>query len=87
MDRSTRPRELSELLQVHFDSPADGWLGFELSADNAKIAETFSHVYPALRDLCSALCDVLNGVTVRRVVFLLEPNELELHFVAIGAFD
>lgn len=80
---STHGLEPSELLQVRFESPADGWLGLELSADNSKIVEAFSHIYPALSDLCSALCDVLNGVTARTVVFLLEPAELELHLVAI----
>jgi len=32
LDRSARPPETTELLQVRFDSPADGWLGFELRA-------------------------------------------------------
>ena len=44
LDRSARPPETTELLQVRFDSPADGWLGFELSVDNVKIVETFSHI-------------------------------------------
>lgn len=81
--RSTRALEPAELLQVRFDSPANGWLGLELSADNTTVVQTFSHIYPALRDLVSALCDVLNGVRARTVVFLLEPDELELHLVAI----
>ena len=82
-DAPDRELEPAESLQIRFDTPTDGWLRLVLSADNVKVVETFSHIYPALRDLCSALCDVLNGVTARTVVLLLEPDELELRFVSL----
>lgn len=65
-------------LKVSFETPANGWLGVDLRAGDQHLVDRVSHIYPGLRDLCSALCDVLNRVPSRRVVFLLEPAELEL---------
>lgn len=65
-------------LTVAFDKPSHGWLGLELRSDAEAVSETFSHIYPTLPDLCDALSDVLCGRPSRRVVFLLEPAEVEL---------
>lgn len=68
----------SSRLEVAFNEPSNGWLGVEIRAGGQHIRESFSHIYPTLTDLCSALCDALSGIPSRRVVFLLEPAELEL---------
>lgn len=65
-------------LQVVFGAPSNGWIQLQLTSGTLNLIEPFSHIYPSLRDLCSALCDVLNGVPARTVTFLLEPAELEL---------
>lgn len=44
------------------------------------LSEAFSYIYPSLDQLCDALTDLAHGVQVRQVVFLLEPEELELSF-------
>jgi hypothetical protein len=65
-------------LTVTFDEPGHGWSRLQLHSDEAQLSEPFSHIYPTLRELCGALCDLLTGHTSRPVVFLLEPAELEL---------
>jgi hypothetical protein len=65
-------------LKVAFGEPSGGWLGFEVRSDAEAYSETFSHIYPTLPDLCNALCNVLSGRSPGRVVFLLEPKEVEL---------
>jgi hypothetical protein len=72
---------MNEKLRVAFDQPADGWLQLEIHATESAFRDTFSHIYSSLPDLCEALCDVLVGdIQPRRVVFLLEPAEVELRF-------
>ena len=44
------------------------------------LSDTFSHIYPTLPNLCDALCALAEGRGPRAVVFLLEPQELELRF-------
>lgn len=65
-------------LRVEFNDPSDGWLTITLQGNGRKFSETFSHIYPTLRDLCGALSDMWVGHDSRRVAFLLEPKELEL---------
>ena len=65
-------------LIVTFDEPANGWSRLELLFNGEVFKEPFSHIYPTLGELCGALCDLLAGHEGRRVVFLLEPAELEL---------
>jgi hypothetical protein len=72
-------------VQIAFGAPTSGWIRLELRREDVHFSDVFSHVYPALRDLCSALCSVLNGVSPRAVIFLLEPAELELTFVLDAA--
>ena len=70
---------MNERLQVAFDEPTAGWLQLEVHAGESAFRETFSHIYSSLPDLCEALCDVLTGDRQpRRVVFLLEPAEIEM---------
>src|SRR5687768_1665903 len=64
-------------LNVSFDQPDHGWLKVELRSEQIACSETFSHFYPTLPNLCEALCDVAERREARRVVFLLEPQELE----------
>jgi len=71
-------------LTVAFDEPADGWLQLELRSNGNLFVDTFSHIYPTLPDLCGALFDVLSGRPARRVVFLLQPAELELNMITVG---
>jgi hypothetical protein len=75
---------LQPKLHVEFDEPSDGWLAITLRGNGREFSETFSHIYPTLRDLCGALCDVLAGHDARRVAFLLEPRELELCLAPAG---
>ena len=65
-------------LIVAFDEPSDGWLRIELGYEGHLLAEPFSHIYPTLPDLCSALCDLVAGRVARPVVFLVEPAQLEM---------
>jgi hypothetical protein len=70
---------MDEKLRVAFGEPAHGWLQLECHAGQTAFCETFSHMYPSLSDVCEALCDVLTGNRPpRRVVFLLEPAEVEM---------
>lgn len=65
-------------LSVAFDEPDAGWIRLDVGAGEQRFSDTFSHVYPSLKDLCSALCDVVNGVPSRPAVFLLGAPEIEL---------
>jgi len=67
-------------LKVEFDQPEHGWLKLELRSEDIGLSDTFSHVYPTLATLCDALCALAAGKHPRPVVFLLEPQELELSF-------
>lgn len=69
-------------LTVSFGLPENGWISLELRAGAESLDVTFSHIYPALRELCSALCDFVNEAPPRPVVFLLEPEELELRILS-----
>jgi hypothetical protein len=69
--------------KVAFGEPSGGWLGFEVRSDAEAFSETFSFIYPTLPDLCNALCDVLSGRSPGRVVFLLEPAEVELRLTPL----
>jgi hypothetical protein len=71
-------------LKVAFDQPEHGWLKLELRSEQVALSDTFSHIYPTLPNLCDALCDVVERREARPVVFLLEPQELELRFVSQG---
>jgi hypothetical protein len=71
---------VASVLDVSFSEPADGWITLRLEAPGQEYADSFSHIYPALEQLCGALCDLATGVAPRRVTFLLEPNELEVTF-------
>ncbi|AUX21225.1 uncharacterized protein SOCEGT47_017050 [Sorangium cellulosum] len=71
-------------LDVAFGEPSAGWLAVEIRTAEQCVHENFSHIYPTLPDLCSALCDALGGRPSRLVTFLLEPAELELTIVPEG---
>jgi hypothetical protein len=70
-------------LQVAFGAPSHGWLEFEVRSDAAAFSERFSYIYPTLPDLCNAMCDLLCGRSPGRVVFLLEPSEVELRLTPL----
>ena len=69
-------------LKVEFDQPEHGWLKLELRSEEVLLSDTFSHIYPTLPNLCDALCALASGSYSRPVVFLLEPQELELSFTS-----
>jgi hypothetical protein len=71
-------------LDVAFNEPSAGWLAVEIRTADQCVYENFSHIYPTLPNLCSALCDALGGRPSRRVTFLLETAELELTIVPEG---
>lgn len=67
-------------LRVEFDQPEHGWLKLELRSEEVVLSDTFSHIYPTLPSLCDALCALTESKGPRPVVFLIEPQELELSF-------
>jgi hypothetical protein len=69
-------------LKVKFDQPEHGWLKLELRSEQVVLSDTFSHIYPTLPSLCNALCALAEGKGPRPVVFLIEPQELELSFTS-----
>lgn len=75
----------SKSLDVTLEPPMTGWMTIRLRADTQEFDDSFSHIYPSLEQLCSALCEVAQGFSARAAVFLLEPSELELRFVAESA--
>jgi hypothetical protein len=77
-----RPVAMMSRLKVEFDQPEHGWLKVELRSAQIELSDTFSHIYPTLPNLCEALCAVAEGKGSRPVVFLLEPQELELSFTS-----
>ena len=71
---------MASILEVSFSEPENGWIALRLAAPGREYEDSFSHIYPALDQLCGALCDVATSVAPRCVTFLLEPKELELTF-------
>lgn len=70
--------QLAQKLEVTFSPPSNGWVGLDLRVGDQRLSENLSHIFPGLRDLCSGLCDVMNGAASRPAVFYLEPAQLEL---------
>lgn len=77
---------MTRAFDIEFGTPEHGSLRVALRSAGATYEEWFSYIYPALRTLCDALCDVAGGTQAPPVRFLLEPAELELRF-AQGAGD
>jgi hypothetical protein len=75
-----RTEAMASLLEVSFSQPASGWIGLRVTAPGILYEDSFSHIYPALEQLCGALCDAAGGAQSRPVTFLLEPAELEFRF-------
>jgi hypothetical protein len=69
--------------RVAFSGLSAGWITITLRAGAQEINESFAHVYPTLENLCAALCDLGEGRSARAVVFLLEPEELELRVSSV----
>ncbi len=76
---------MASLLKVHFTEPVAGWISLHLSGPTMVYENSFSHIYPTLRQLCCALCDVAGGMSSRTVTFLFEPMEMDLVISAIDA--
>lgn len=67
-----------ERLSVEFDPPSAGGITLRVASAAGELTEDFSHIYPLLPELCSALWEAGRGIPARPVTFYLEPAELEL---------
>ena len=75
----------TDSLTVEFSRPSSGWIEIRLANSTGEVRAPASHIYPSLQQLCAHACDLASGRPGRRVVFLLEPDELELSTVAHDA--
>jgi hypothetical protein len=69
---------------VKFSPPDAGWIRIEIESGRDSFADTFSHIYPSISELCGALTYASRGVKGQRARFLLEPAELVLGFEPDG---
>lgn len=75
----------TDSLTVEFSPPSSGWIEMRLANSTGEVRAPASHIYPSLQQLCACACDLDSGRPGRRVVFLLEPDELDLSTAAHDA--